>query len=57
MNNSGKNSNKRTGWQQAKERQPARAVLTPEAKRRRAEYLRNWSLYVGQLLFAELERR
>jgi hypothetical protein len=28
-----------------------------EGKKRRAEYLRSWSLYVGQLLFAEAERR
>jgi hypothetical protein len=31
--------------------------LTPEGKKRRAEWLHAWKLYMGQLLFAEAERR
>jgi hypothetical protein len=31
--------------------------LTPEGKKRRAAYLRNWNLYMNQLAFAEAERR
>ena len=40
------------GWKES----PLRP-LTPEGKKRRAAYLRNWSLYIGQLLFAEAEWR
>jgi hypothetical protein len=40
------------GWKES----PLRP-LTPEGKRRRAQWLRAWSLYMNQLLFAEAERR
>jgi hypothetical protein len=36
---------------------PPSKPLTPEGKKRRAEWLRTWNLYMSQLLFAEAERR
>jgi hypothetical protein len=42
----------RHGWKES----PLRP-LTPAGKKRRAAYPRNWSLYMGQLLFAEAEWR
>ena len=41
---------KRDGWKPS----PLKS-FSLEAKKRRAEYLRWWSLYMGQLLFAEAE--
>jgi hypothetical protein len=33
-----------------------RPPMSPPAKRRRAEYLRDWNRYMSALLFAEAER-
>jgi hypothetical protein len=35
---------------------PPSKPLTPEGKRRRVEYLRDWNRYITELLFAETER-
>jgi hypothetical protein len=43
---------KRAGWKKS----PLKP-LTREGKKRRAEYLRGWNTRLGQLLFAEAERR
>jgi hypothetical protein len=43
---------KRGGWKPS----PSKP-LTPEAKNKRAQWLRAWHLYMNQLLFAEAERR
>jgi len=40
------------GWKGS----PSR-LLTSAGKKRRAEWLRAWNLYMNQLLFAEAERR
>jgi hypothetical protein len=43
---------KRGGWKES----PLRPH-TPEGKKRHAAYLRNCSIYIGQLMFAEAKRR
>jgi hypothetical protein len=43
---------KRGGWNGS----PSKP-LTLEGKKQRAKYLHSWSLEMGQLLFAEAERR
>jgi hypothetical protein len=40
------------GWQES----PLR-LLTPEAKKRRAEFIRNWNSRMHGLLLVEMERR
>jgi len=45
-------TSKRRGWKES----PSRP-LTPAAKKRRAEYLRDWRIKVDQLRFVETERR
>jgi hypothetical protein len=46
------NTNSAGGWQESLLR-----LLTPEGKKRRAEFIRNWNSRMHGLLRAEMERR
>jgi hypothetical protein len=46
---------KRGGWRAAKDK-PHAAMLTPEGKRRRRQWLTAHSIYLSQLMWSEAER-